>query len=178
MSEIRPKRAAREPTRGEAVPTEVTAAATVPVVAGNTAAQQEPDASTTLAPIVPAGPACPVPAEPEHPPFDNRTHDETREAAAEDPWTAFAEAQSALARGLEKMAVEATGISRSGMVATTDAAVALLGARTVAEALEINAGLVRRGIDAMMEGTARLSEIGAQALADASRPFLSRMGWS
>lgn len=178
MSEIRPKRAAREPIRSEAVPAEVTAAVTVPVIAGNPVAEQEPVASTTLAPMVPAGPACPVPAEPQHPPFDNRTHGETHEAATENPWTAIAEAQSALARGLERMAIEATGISRSGMVATTDAAVALLGARTVAEALEINAGLARRGVDAMIEGTARLSEIGAQALTEASRPFLSRMGWS
>ncbi len=101
-------------------------------------------------------------------------------AAAENAWSAFAEAQSALARGFEKAAVEVTGISRSGMAATADAAVALLGARTFAEALEINAGLARRGVDAMLEGSARLSEIGAQAVADASRPLFSRFGrnWS
>ena len=69
-----------------------------------------------------------------------------------------------------------TGISRSGMAATADAAVALLGARTFAEAIEINAGLARRRVDAMLEGSARLSEIGATAITDASRPFLSRFG--
>ena len=98
------------------------------------------------------------------------------EAAAETAWTAFAEAQCALARGFEKAAVEVTGISRSGMAATADAAVALLGARTFAEAIEINAGLARRRVDAMLEGSARLSEIGATAITDAYRPFLSRFG--
>ena len=62
-----------------------------------------------------------------------------------------------------------TGISRSGMAATADAAVALLGARTFAEAIEINAGLARRRVDTMFEGSARLSEIGATAIADASQ---------
>jgi hypothetical protein len=171
MSEIRSKRAAREPVRNEAVLAEIVAAATAPVIEQNIIAEPEPVSATTLAQAAPMGLACSVPADPENPPSDEKS-----ETAAENPWMAFVEAQSALARGLEKAAIEVVGISRSGMAATTDAAIALLGARTFAEAIEINAGLARRGVDAMMEGSARLSEIGAQSITDASRPFLSRFG--
>jgi len=34
--------------------------------------------------------------------------------------------------------------------------------------------LTRRGVDAMLEGSAKLSEIGAKAVSNASRPILSR----
>jgi hypothetical protein len=97
-------------------------------------------------------------------------------AAPDDPWTVFAEAQAAFAHGLEEMATEMSGMTRSGVAAAADAAVALLGARTFAEAVEINAGLVRRGVDAMIEGSAKLSEIGVAAMTEVSRPILSRLG--
>jgi hypothetical protein len=173
MSEIKPKRAAREPAQSEAALAEVVAAATAtaPLTERNIVPEPEAVSAIALVQAAPLGPACPVPAESESSPSDK-----TLEAVAESPWTAFAEAQSALARGFEKAAIEATGISRSGMAATADAAVALLGARTFAEAIEINAGLVRRGVDAVIEGSARLSEIGAQSITDASRPILSRFG--
>ena len=71
-------------------------------------------------------------------------------------------------------------MTRSGIAAAADAAVALLGVRTFSEAVEINATLARRGVDAMIEGSAKLSEIGVKAMSDASRPVLSRLGesWS
>jgi len=169
MSDTKPKRAAREPAQSEAALEEAVAAATASVVERNTAPEPEPVSTIVLAQAAPTGLADPVPAAAESSPFN-----EPPEAAAENAWTAFAEAQCALARGFEKAAVEVTGISRSGMTATADAAVALLGARTFAEAVEINAGLARRGVDMMLEGSARLAEIGATAIADASRPLLSR----
>ena len=43
-------------------------------------------------------------------------------------------------------------------------------------AVEINAGMARRGFDAMVEGSARLSEIGVKAMSEASRPLFTR--WS
>jgi hypothetical protein len=135
--------------------------------------EPEPAPTTPLAKAASVTPAYP-------PASEGVPSDKSPEAEAGDPWSALTEAQSALARGFEKAAVEMTGISRSGMAATADAAVALLAARTFAEALEINAGLARRGVDAMLEGSARLSEIGAQAVADASRPLFARFGrnWS
>jgi hypothetical protein len=94
--------------------------------------------------------------------------------SVDDPWTAFTEAQAVLARGFEEVAVEVTGMTRSGMAAAADAGLALLGVRTCAEAVEINASLARRGVEAMIEGSARLSEIGVKAVSDAARPLLSR----
>jgi hypothetical protein len=96
--------------------------------------------------------------------------------ALDDSWTAVAATQTALARGFEQFAVELTGLARTGMVAGADAALALLAARTVAEAVEINAGLARRGVDTMIVGSARLSEIGVNTMADASKALLARFG--
>ena len=135
-----------------------------------------------LTQAVPVGPrASPVPAAGtlggrKDADLDEPSSDKAPAAAVQTAWTAFAEAQTALARGFEKAAIEMTGISRSGAAATADAAVALLGARTFAEALEINAALARRGLDTMFEASARLSEIGVKAVADASHPLLSRYG--
>jgi hypothetical protein len=100
--------------------------------------------------------------------------------SADDPWTAFAEAQAALARGFEEIAAEVTGMTRSGLAAAADAGLALLGVRTFSEAVEINASLARRGVDAMIEGSTKLSEISVKAVSEASRPILSRLGegWS
>jgi hypothetical protein len=67
-------------------------------------------------------------------------------------------------------------MGRNGMVAGTDAALALLAARTLAEAVEINAGLARRGVDTIMAGSARLSEIGLKTMADASQLLLAQFG--
>ena len=181
MSEIKPKRAAREPvSQREPIAEEAIAAATASVIERNMTPEPEPVSTIALAQAAPVGPACPVPSAPEARVRQgaDRQNAHKPEAAAETAWTAFAEAQCALARGFEKAAVEVTGISRSGMAATADAAVALLGARTFAEAIEINAGLARRGVDAMLETSARLSEIGATAITDASRPFLSRFAWN
>jgi phasin family protein len=106
----------------------------------------------------------------------------TAEAAAsesapgDDPWAAWTESSSALARGFEALATELTGMARSGIDATTDAAKAMIGAKTLAEAVEINASLARRSFDAVIEGAAKMSEIGVKAATEASRPVLNRLG--
>jgi hypothetical protein len=177
MSEIRPRRTVRETPQSETAAAEAVAEATASVIEEHMAVEPEPVSRTAPAQAASAGEAGPVPAPAEGPASGEApVSAEVNAAAAENAWSAFAEAQSALARGFESAAVEVTGISRSGMAATADAAVALLGARTFAEAIEINAGLARRSIDAMLEAAARLSEIGAQAVSDASKPLLSRFG--
>lgn len=96
--------------------------------------------------------------------------------SVDDPWTAFTDAQAALARGFEEIAAEASGMTRSGFAAVADAVAALIGVRIFAEAVEINAALARRGTEALIEGSAKLSEIGVRAMSEASRPILSRLG--
>jgi hypothetical protein len=164
MSDVKPRRALRE-----AALVEPSAALTADnAVAGQPAPMVPPEAAS-----IPEPPAAIAAAmtEPVPPP--------AIAAAAEtvdDSWTAVADAQTALARGFEEFAVELTGMSRTGMVAGTDAALALLGARTLAEAVEINAGLARRGVDAMIAGSSRLSEIGLKTMTEASKPLLARVG--
>jgi len=167
MSDGKPKRTTREAGRreisaGEAVPN-ATAAAIIP--------DALPAAEVVLSrPAAVAEPALEIVAASAEPPTDS--HD--------DSWTAFAEAQAVLARGLEEIVIEVSGRTRSGIAAAADAAVALLAVRTFSEAVEINAALARHGFDAVIEGSARLSEIGVKTVSDASRPVLSRFGgaWS
>jgi hypothetical protein len=96
--------------------------------------------------------------------------------SAKDSWAALAEAQAALARGFEEIAVEIGGMTQASLRAASDAAIALVGARTFSEAVEINARLARRGVDAVIEGSAKLSEIGVKAVGEASRPMVSQIG--
>ncbi len=70
MSEIKPKRAAREPVRSEAIAEEAIAAATASVIERNMTPEPEPVSTMALAQAAPVGPACPVPSAPESSPPD------------------------------------------------------------------------------------------------------------
>ena len=164
MSDAKPRRAARDAARGEPVHAEAAARETAPNIVPEAA--PKPEAAVAAAMPQPAIPAVPEPAEQPAP---------APAAAADDAWAALSEAQAVLARGFEELAAEMVGMTRSGLAAAADAAVALVGARTFAEAVEINAGLARRGVDTMIEASARLSEIGIKAASEASRPILSRL---
>lgn len=145
------------------------------------AAAPAPSAAPAVAIAAPPKPATAAPPAPEPKPAAPEPKPAAPTvAAAEDPWSSFAATQAAFARSFEEIAGEMTGMTRLGMAATADAALALLGARTFAEAVEINAGLAQRGLGVMIEGSARLSEIGVKAVTAASRPILSRFGgaWS
>src|SRR3954453_17656094 len=113
MSDTKPKRAAREPARSEAAVEEAIAAATASVIERNIVSEPAPEPVSTIALVqaTPAGPACPVPAAPESSQPDKvpeaaagNAMAQNATAAAENAWTMFAEAQSALARGFEKAA--------------------------------------------------------------------------
>ena len=91
-------------------------------------------------------------------------------------WAALVEAQTAAVRGLEAMVNEMNAFTRSEIAAAADGATALLGARTFAEAAEVNLGYARRSFDALIGSSAKLSEISAKTASDASRPVLSRLG--
>jgi hypothetical protein len=97
-------------------------------------------------------------------------------AFGQQAWAALAEAQAATVRGLEAAVEEMNAFTRSEMAAAADGATALIGARTFAEAMEVNLGYARRSFDALIGSSAKLSEIGAKTASDASRPILSRLG--
>ena len=66
-------------------------------------------------------------------------------------------------------------LARSGLFAVAEATTAMLSVRTLADAIEIQAGFARRGNDAVFDGSARLSEIAAKATAEASRPIMAEL---
>jgi hypothetical protein len=170
MSDERPRRSARDSVRAGSVMEDGAAAS---AAAAPAAADDRPAARE----VTPAAPRSDAPPEASRaiiadaPPATPGVS-----AAAEDGWGALTEAQAVVARAFEDIAIEVADIARSGIAASTDAALALLGARTLAEAVEINAGLTRRGFGAMVTGSARLSEIGVQAMTQVSRPWLTQ--WS
>ena len=90
------------------------------------------------------------------------------------PLDALAESQTAMARGLEAIAVETAVLAGFSLSAVAEAAAAMLDARTFADAVKIQAGLTRRSINTVLDGSTRLSEIGVKAAAEAARPILAR----
>jgi hypothetical protein len=169
MSDSKPRRPGREPgrpqERREIAPSEPVPSDTVPTIAPETRAPPE---------AVEAPPV--IVDEPVRQPEPESV--EPVVAKVDDAWAALTQVQTARARGLAEIAAEMTGITRSSVAVATDAAVAMLGARTLADAVEINAGMARRGADALIEGSAKLSEIGVTAMTEATRPILSRLGTS
>src|SRR5436190_20167498 len=136
MSDLKPRRTLRDMPPVEPSPAEtvggVVTGEILRTVAPEAAAIPEPPPEIASAMTEPVPPPAIVAAS----------------AAADDSWMAGTDAQAALAHGFEEFAVEITSLTRTGMVAGADAALALFGARTLAEVVEINAGLARRGVDA------------------------------
>jgi phasin family protein len=97
-----------------------------------------------------------------------------------DAMAAITESQAALATGMQALALEFAAIARSSMSAMTQSASAMLRAETLADAIEVQAAFTRRSVDTMIEGSAKLSEIGVKLTSEASRPLLSQFGtnWS
>ena len=167
MAEVKSKRASRGPAPGKNSHSQIahSTAATAPVP--ETAVAADALAAPPAAMAEPVLEIAPPRAEP---PPDSRN----------DAWQAAIAAQTALTRGAEEFTVALTGMTRSGMAAASDAALALLGARTLAEAVEINAGLAQRSSDAMIKGAVRLSEIGVKIATEASRHLWAQLDqpWS
>ena len=179
MSEVRTKRAARLPTTendavGEAVAA-VEAATAAALPPAEPATEDLPQPITNPEPV-PAAPAIPVPtaASVESVP-EGYTGDQLF-AFGHDALGAIAESQAALARGFEAVTAELGGIARDGIAAAAASATAMLGVRTWADAFEVQAGFARRSVDAAIDGSAKLSEIGVKAASDAFRPILARLG--
>ena len=93
-------------------------------------------------------------------------------------FAAFVQSQTALARGLEAMSVEVTGLAISGIDTATRTATDMLGVKTLSDAIEVNAGFTRSSFDALVGGSAKLSELGMKLATEASQPILTQLGKS
>ena len=89
---------------------------------------------------------------------------------------ALIQAQTALARGLEALSAEMTGLTLSGIDTAARTATDMLAVKTIADAIEVNAGFTRRNFDALIGGSARLSELGVKVASEASQPILTQLG--
>ena len=160
ISNIKAKRAARESAHSEA--------ATPPA---KTASTPQPEAAPTPPPFEAAAPA-PAAMKPAASTGAARSTDVF--AYGQQSWAALAEAQAAAMRGFEALLGEMTTFTRSEMAAAAHSATAMLGVKNFTEAVEVNLGYARRSFDALIGSAAKMSEIGAKAAAEASKPMLSR----
>ena len=126
--------------------------------------------STTMAP-----PGIEAPADTAKSASTGDPTDFGREAVA-----ALVQAQTAVARGLEALGAEVAGLALSRIDAAARTATGMLAVKTLSDAIELNAGFTRSSIDAFVGGSAKLSELGAKLVAEASQPILTQLsrGWS
>jgi len=121
------------------------------------------------------------------PPGSEATADTAKTASSGDPsdfgreaFAALVQSQTAVARGLEALGAEVAGLALSRIDAAARTATDMLAVRTISDAIELNAGFTRNSIDAFIDGSAKLSELGAKFVAEASAPILTQLGrgWS
>ena len=93
-------------------------------------------------------------------------------------FAALVQSQTAVARGLEALSVEVTGLAISGIDAATRTATDMLGVKTLSDAIEVNAGFTRSSFEALVGGSAKLSELGMKLATEASQPILTQLGES
>ncbi len=85
----------------------------------------------------------------------------------------FGDSQRAVANGVKAMALEVSGLTQAALTDAGDSAAAIIRARNLSDAVEVQFGFARRSIAALIAGSARLSEIGTQLAADAARPVVA-----
>lgn len=97
-----------------------------------------------------------------------------------DPAAALAESQAALARGLEALSAEMAGLALSGMDVLARTATKLLAVKTFSDAMEVNAGFTCSSLEALVDGSAKLSELGVKLATETSQPLFGQLtrGWS
>jgi phasin family protein len=78
----------------------------------------------------------------------------------------------AFTHGAEAFADEMAALMQAGFATATDTAKAMLAAKTLTEAFEINAGFVRKSLDTMLTGSARLTDITARLAEESLQPLM------
>jgi len=91
-------------------------------------------------------------------------------------FAALVESQAAVARGLEELSAEMARLARSGIDAAARTATDMLAVKTLSDAIEVNAGFTRTSLEALVGGSAKVSELGARLAAEAFQPILTQLG--
>ena len=166
MMESKGRRPLRTPVPG-AAPAETEVPAETPIEAVRPIGQHIP-ADTSVSPATPvAGPVgapTPIACSDVFADFGRKN------------FAAFIQSQTALARGLEALSAEISGLALSGIDAATRAATDVLAVKTFADAIELNVEFARHNFDTLIGGSAKLSELGVKVAAEASQPILVQLG--
>jgi len=85
----------------------------------------------------------------------------------------ISESQRAVASDFTAMALALTGLTHSNLTAAGDSFTALFTARSLVDAVEIQLGFTRRSLDAIVDGSTKLGEIGLRLANDAAKPMLA-----
>lgn len=91
-------------------------------------------------------------------------------------FAALVQSQTAVARGLEALSAELAGLALSGIDAAARTATDMLRVKTLADAIEVHTGFTRSSFDTLVDGSAKLSELGTKLAAEASQPILTQLG--
>ena len=68
------------------------------------------------------------------------------------------------------------GLTLSGIDSAARTATEMLAVKTIADAIEVNAGFSKRNFDTLIGGSAKLSELGVKLASEASQPILTQLG--
>jgi hypothetical protein len=97
---------------------------------------------------------------------------------AREAFAALADSQATTARSLSALSDAIAGLLRSGIDIAARTATDALEAKTLADACEVNVRFARRTFDGWFDGSAKLSGLGIELAAEASRPLIALLGRS
>ena len=148
------------------VPVVKSAAEPAPAVPSEVEVAAEAAAPAALpAPPMPVA-ALPAPIRPQPPSADKLLN------ACHATLASICASQTAIASDVTAMALEIGGLTRSNLTAAGDSVTALLGSRSLADTVEIQLGLARSSLAAMIDGSTKLARIGLRLANDAAKPVL------
>ena len=93
-----------------------------------------------------------------------------------DTLAAFAQSQAALSRGLEALSAEMANLALSEIDSATRTATKMLSAKTLSDAVAVNAGFTYSSLERLVGSSAKLSELSLRLATEAYQPILSQIG--
>jgi len=106
--------------------------------------------------------------------FPTLNYDEFTELGREN-LSAVVKANEAFSEGIEAIGKEILGYARSSLESASQAAAALLGAKTLDEVVQLNTELAKSSIETMLQRSAKLSELGVSVANETLAPFGGRV---
>jgi hypothetical protein len=93
-----------------------------------------------------------------------------------DTLAALAQSQAALSRGLEALSAEMANLALSEIDSVRRTATQMLSAKTLSDAVAVNAGFTYSSLERLVGSSAKLSELSLRLATEAYQPILSQIG--